>query len=125
MIPCDYIMANYSYHVNSYLVIFHKMNINHLKRKMDGPHFNMYKTFFNFSAMDFSLYAIPGDSLKNTISANLKYFVQKDQRATNIKTIETGLITLLDHCPIFQFSTSPLEEFNRPFYSNWTCSTSI
>jgi hypothetical protein len=42
-----------------------------------------------------------------------------------VATIETGLITLLDECPIFQFTTSHLEEFDRPFYSPWTCSTSI
>jgi hypothetical protein len=76
--------------------------------------------------MDFSLYAIPGVSLKAKIAANIKYYIMKDQRATDIKNIDTGLITLIDHCPVFQFSTSPLlEEFNRPFYSNWTCSTSI
>ena len=75
--------------------------------------------------MDFSLYAIPGESLKATIAANIKYYIMKDQRATDIQNLDTGLISLIDHCPVFQFSTNPVEEFNRPFYSNWPCSTSI
>jgi hypothetical protein len=75
--------------------------------------------------MDFTLYGIPGVSLKNTISANLRYFIQKDEWKKNIKTLLTGLLNLSDECPLFQFTTGHMEEFDRPFYTPWKCCTSI
>ena len=75
--------------------------------------------------MDFTLFGTPGSSLKSTVTANLRYFVQKDARRSKGMTAPPGLITLENSCPLFTFTTGGQEEFNRKFYDPWKIYTTI
>ena len=69
--------------------------------------------------MDFTLFGTPGSSLKSTVTANLRYFLQKDARRSKGMSAPPGIITLKNSCQLFTFTTGGKQEFDRKFYEPW------